>query len=149
MHTKENDPQAYGENEDSLQLVYCLLSILILLLQARVLSMIGVMQPFSDLDRYMADKFVLLMTTGRPWVQTSDPGLRVGISSVDWPRKEIVPLNVCCFRRHMFVTDCPQACSTYSASVMSVLLKSGICVDPPWTLDFKKKKACLRLFSTV
>ena len=49
------------------------------LLQVGIFTMLGLMHPFSDMDRAMADRFVMAMTTGRPWVQTTDSGLKVSM----------------------------------------------------------------------
>ncbi|XP_060076057.1 arylacetamide deacetylase-like [Ylistrum balloti] len=38
---------------------------------------LGVTDPLSDLDRMMADRFILLMTTGFPWELGADPELQI------------------------------------------------------------------------
>ncbi|XP_045172870.2 neutral cholesterol ester hydrolase 1-like [Mercenaria mercenaria] len=43
----------------------------------RLLVSIGIIEPFSPLDRWLVDKFVITMTTGRPWVQKEDKALEI------------------------------------------------------------------------
>lgn len=44
---------------------------------------LGVMEPFSSLHRDLADVFVIVMTTGRAWIETSDPALKITTLTTD------------------------------------------------------------------
>jgi hypothetical protein len=43
---------------------------------------LGIIEPFSVMDRWLVDKFVILMTTGKPWVQREEKALQVIIVHV-------------------------------------------------------------------
>ena len=54
-----------------------ILTIELTFLQSKCLTVVGVMTPFSSLDRTLADITVNIITTGWPWRTTTDPALKV------------------------------------------------------------------------